>query len=85
MKRLVTLAAVAAAADLVTFTEDLFDRSGKKVGRDQVFCVDITPTDTECTGRGFLPGGQIAVSFALDAVRPDGTATDITLEVVTLD
>lgn len=53
--------------DLFTFTENLFDRSGKRVGRDQIYCVDINPTgDIECTGRAFLPGGQIAVSFALD-------------------
>lgn len=52
------------AGDILTFHNQLFDKSDRKVvGRDQGYCIRISVEDgtSECNWTAFLAGGQITV------------------------
>ena len=51
------------AADLLVFTEKLFDAAGRQIGSDAATCTTLFDGRSLCTGAYILPGGQVMVQL----------------------
>lgn len=66
------------ATDITTIIDDLFDTADKeKVGHDEIFCVAVNATDSQCTGTLFLPKGQLTFTmpYSLKTRSGEGAIT----------
>jgi hypothetical protein len=66
------------ATDITTVIDDLFDASDqKKIGHDELFCVNVSDTDVQCTGTLFLPEGQLTFTmpYSLETRSGEGAIT----------